>query len=145
MSVDSIDVLTEHLKAHLGRLVMLREYHQNVDDPYVKSALNFAIEDTQEAIAHVSSRLRQVGSVSPTQISNETSEKLLHQSRSRKTLKDKIKFVHSGLSHQVAWYNSRIPELKHDSDTQAVLVALGEQAKLRLERWESLMVEMKVL
>jgi hypothetical protein len=144
MSNNSIEILTEHLKAHLGRLEMLREYRKNIDDPYVKSALSFTIEDTQEAIAHISSRLRQVGTVSPFQVSGETPEKLLFQSRSRKALGDKIKFVYSGLSHQVEWYNSRIPELRHDPDSQAVLVALREQAKLRLERWETLMVEMKV-
>jgi hypothetical protein len=144
MSQDSVTILTEHLRAHLERLVVLREYHKNIDDPYVKTALSFTIEDTQEAIARVSSRLRQIGTISPVQISEETSEKLLYQSRSRRSLGDKIRFVYRGLVHQVNWYNSHVKTLLEDPDSQAVLVALAEQARLRLERWESLMAEMKV-
>lgn len=144
MSEQSIKLLTEHLMSHLERLTMLREYQKRIDDPYVKSALNFTVEDTQEAIARVSSRLRQLGTVSPTKLADDATEKLLHQSRSRKYLADQIRFVYNGLAHQVAWYNTHVKDLRHDHDSQAILVALAEQAKLRLERWDNLMDEMKV-
>lgn len=144
MSETAISLLSQHLIAHLERLVMLREYHRNIDDPYVKSALSFAIEDTQEAIARVSSRLRQLGTISPIRISEEATEKLLRQSRSRRSLGDKIRFVYRGLVHQQQWYNSRVRELVDDSDSQAVLVALAEQSRVRLARWQNLMDEMKV-
>ena len=140
----SITILTQHLRAQLERLVMLREYHRNINDPYVKSALSFVIEDTQEAIALVSSRLRRLGAVSSSQISDETTEKLLWQSRSRRALADKIIFVWRGLKHQTEWYDSEIKNLIDDPDSQAIMVALAEQARVRLERWENLMAEMKV-
>ena len=144
MSNPSIQLLTEHLLSHLDRLAMLREYQKRIDDPYVKSALSFTVEDTQEAIARVSSRLRQLGAVSPTKIAGDAGEKLLRQSRSRKYLGDQIKFVHKGLVYQVHWYNTHVKDLINDPDSQAILVALAEQARLRLERWENLMDEMKV-
>ncbi len=144
MTEASISLLSQNLIAHLERLIMLREYHRNIDDPYVKSALSFTIDDTQEAIARVSSRLRQLGEVSPTIISEEATEKLLWQSRSRRSLGDKVRFVVHGLLHQQEWYTSRIKELVNDPDSQATLVALAEQARVRLERWQNLMDEMKV-
>ena len=42
------------------------------------------------------------------------------------------------------WYGTRLKDLKDDADSQAILVALAEQARVRLERWETLMKEMKV-
>lgn len=144
MSNTSETILTEHLKAQLERLIMLREYHRNIDDPYVKSALSFVIEDTQEAVAHVSSRLRQLGTVATSQLSEEITQKLLRQSRSRRALGDKIIFVWRGLNHQLEWYEAQTKHLIGDPDSQAILVALAEQARVRLERWENLMEEMKV-
>ena len=143
MTNKSVAMLSQTLKAHLERLVVLREYHKNIDDPYVKSALSFTIEDTQEAIARVASRLRQLG-VSTGQISEETTEKLLLQSRSCHTLTDRIVFIWRGLKHQVEWYHNNVKNLLQDPDSQAILVALAEQARLRLDRWENLMDEMKV-
>lgn len=144
MDNPSIPILKQHLKTQLERLVMLREYYQNVDDPYVKSSLSFVIEDTQEAIARVSSRLRHLGTISSTQISAEATEKLLRQSRSRRTLVDRLIFVWRGLKHQLDWYETQIKKLIDDADSQAIFVALAEQARVRLERWENLMDEMKV-
>ena len=144
MNNPSITMLAQHLKTQLERLVMLREYQRNIDDPYVKSALSFVIEDTQEAIARISSRLRQLGAISTHQISAEATEKLFRQSRSRRALADKIIFVWRGLKHQVEWYDTHLKNLIRDPDSQAILVALAEQARLRLERWENLMDEMKV-
>ncbi len=140
----SVVILTQHIKTQLERLVMLREYHKNIKDPYVKSALSFVIEDTHEAIARVSSRLRQLGAVSVNQISAEPDQKLLHQSRSRRALGDKLIFVWRGLKYQNKWYEDQIKSLINDPDSQAILVALFEQARVRLERWENLMDEMKV-
>jgi DNA-binding ferritin-like protein len=144
MTDTSISLLSQHLVAHLERLVMLREYHRNIDDPYVKSALSFTIDDTQEAIARVSSRLRQLGGITPMRVSEAATEKLLRQSRSRRALADKIKFVYRGLVYQQDWYNTHIKDLVDDPDSQATLVALAEQARVRLERWLNLMDELKV-
>lgn len=141
---NSVAILTENLKTHLERLLVYREYRTNTKDPYVTSALSFAVEDVQEAIARVSSRLRQLGAVSPTKISEDVTEKLLHQSRSRRTIPERLRFVHHGLQHQLNWYQVNIKKLVGDPDSQAILVGLAEQTRLRLERWENLMDEMKV-
>lgn len=140
----SIDTMRAHQKAQLERLAVLRECQRIANDPYVKSALSFVIEDTQEAIARVSSRMRQIGAVSHSQISHEVSEKLLRQFRSRRYLADQLRFVHLGLAHQLKWYENHIKDLVDDADTQAIFVALAEQARVRLERWENLMDELKV-
>jgi hypothetical protein len=144
MSENSITILSQHLIAHLEQLAMLREYRKVIEDPYVIAALNFVIEDTHEAIARVSSRIRQLGAVSPSYIANEATDKLLFQSRSRRNLQDQILFVHHGLIHQVQWYHANVKNLINDPDSQAILVALAEQARLRLNRWETMMKEMKV-
>ncbi|RMF00773.1 MAG: hypothetical protein D6768_12035 [Chloroflexi bacterium] len=141
---NSVALLTQFVKAHLERLVLLREFRKTVDDPYFKSALSFTIEDTQEAIARASSRLRQLGEIATSKISDETSEKLLRQGSTRRTPADKIRFVHKGLVMQMAWYDTYVKALRDDPDTQATLVALAEQARLRLERWENMMDELKV-
>ena len=140
----SIDILTQHLKAQLAHLVVLREYHQGDVKPYFKSALSFAIEDAQEAIARVSSRLRQLGQPLRDQNLDEAGDKLLRQARSRRDVEDKLKFVRHGLKHQLEWYGGRLKDLKDDADSQAIFVALAEQTRVRLERWETLMNELKV-
>jgi len=144
MSDSSTSILTQHVKAQLGHLAVLREYQRQADDSYVKSALALAIEDTQEAIARVASRLRQLGQPILDQSLDEAADKLLRQSRSRRGLADQLKFVHHGLKHQVEWYNVQLKELKEDADSQAIFVALAAQTRVRLERWENLMKDMKV-
>lgn len=144
MANASVSVLTQYLKAQLAYLAILREYHQNGDSPYVKSALSFAIEDVQEGIARVASRLRQLGQPLLDQSLDEAGEKLVRQWRTRRSTEDKLKFVRQGFKHQLDWYGARLKELKEDADSQAILVALAEQLRVRLERWETLMKEMKV-
>jgi hypothetical protein len=144
MSQSSVSILTECLKAHLERLVMLQEYQRNIQDPYVKPNLAFMIEDTQEAIARISSRLRQIGAAPVGRLSDEIADKLLRQSRGRRGLADQLKFVYRGLKHQFDWYETYLKTLRQDSDSQAILVALAEQNRVRLERWQNLMTEMKV-
>ncbi len=143
MSNGSVTLLTQYIKAHLERLAFLQEYYQNIQNAQVRLALNMVIEDTQEAIARASSRLRQLGQA-PGQTLAVTDEKLLRQSRSRRSVVDKLKFVRHGLKHQLEWYQNHLPDLTDDPDSQAILVGLAEQAKLRLERWESLMKDLKV-
>lgn len=144
MSDSSVAILTEHQKAQMERLVMLREYRRIITDPYVKSALSFTIEDTQEAIARAASRLRQIGAIQVSQFSEDVSDKLVRQASQRRGLADQIYFIVHGVEHQLQWYERQIKALVGDADTQAIFVALAEQARVRLERWKNLMVELKV-
>jgi hypothetical protein len=144
VSRTSISILTQHLQVQLAHLAVLREYHQGDEKPYFKSALSFAIEDAQEAIARVASRLRQLGHPYLNQSLDEAGDRLLRQSRSRRSAEDKLKFVHHGLKHQLEWYGTHLKDLKDDADSQAIFVALAEQTRVRLERWETLMLELKV-
>ncbi|MCL4298300.1 MAG: hypothetical protein KJ077_21365 [Anaerolineae bacterium] len=144
MANTSVSILTQHLKSQLAYLAVMREYHQGGESPYFKSALSFALEDTQEAIARVASRLRQLGHPLLDHSLDEAGEKLLRQARSRRGLEDKLKFVQHGLKHQLEWYGTRLKDLKDDADSQAIFVALAEQTRVRLERWETLMKELKV-
>jgi hypothetical protein len=143
MSLTSISILTEHNKVQLGRLAYLKEYSRNINDNYVKLILAHVIEDTQEAIARVASRLRQLDQ-SPGRAFDEPDEKLLRQSRTRRGVEDKLWFVRQGLSYQLDWYEARFKDLADDADTQAIFVALAEQTRVRLERWDNLMQDMKV-
>jgi hypothetical protein len=52
--------------------------------------------------------------------------------------------VRHGLEFQLKWYEANFKDLADDADTQAIFVALAEQTRVRLERWENLMREMKV-
>jgi hypothetical protein len=140
----SISLLTQHLKAQLAHLAVLREYQQSDEKPYFKSALSFAIEDAQEAIARIASRLRQLGHPLLDQSLDEAGNKLLRQARSRRSAEDKLRFVHHGLKYQLEWYGLHLKDLKDDADSQAIFVALAEQTRVRLERWEILMKELKV-
>ncbi len=144
MSNPSVSILTQQIKAQLAHLAILREYQQSSDNPYFKSTLSFAVEDAQEAIARVASRLRQLNHPLLEQKLDESGEKLLRQSRSRRSLEDKIKFIYHGLKYQMEWYGTHVKDLKEDADSQAILVALAEQTRVRLERWETLMKELKV-
>ena len=144
MSDLSVSILTEHQKAQMERLIMLRDYQRLIDDPYVKSALSFVVEDTQEAIARGASRLRQVGAMQVSKFSEETNSKLMRQGRQRRGLGDKIWFVYNGLQYQLQWYERQITALVDDADTQAIFVALAEQLRVRIDRWQNLMTEMKV-
>ncbi|MCB0191978.1 MAG: hypothetical protein KDJ65_08540 [Anaerolineae bacterium] len=144
MTNPSVAILTEHQKAQMERLVMLRDYQKLIDDPYVKSALIFVIEDTQEAIARGASRLRQVGAMQVSKFSEDVNNKLLRQGRQRRGLGDKIWFIYNGLQHQLQWYERQIKALVDDADTQATFVALAEQLRVRIDRWRNLMIEMKV-
>lgn len=143
MNDSSVSILSIHVKAQLARLAFLQEYRQKTQDPYVTSALAFVIEDTQEAIARVASRLRQLDSTVDESL-DEAGEKLLRQARSRRSLEDKIKFIRRGLKHQIEWYSDRVKDLRNDADSQAIFVGLAEQARVRLDRWENMMKDLKV-
>ena len=143
MNDSSVSILSEHVKAQLARLAFLQEYRQRIRDPYVTSALAFVIEDTQEAIARVASRLRQLDSTVDESL-DESGQKLLRQAQSRRSLEDKIKFIRQGLKHQTEWYNARMKDLRNDADSQAIFVGLAEQARVRLDRWENMMKDLKV-
>ncbi len=144
MNHSSAVMLTQNIKAYLMYLTVLREYQQQDDNPYFKSALMLAIEDVQEAIARVASRLRQLGYPLLDQTPDETGKKLLQQARGQRGVEEKLKFVRHWLKHQLEWYGTHVKELKNDADTQATLVALAEQTRVRLERWENLMKDLKV-
>jgi hypothetical protein len=139
----SIPLLNQHNKVQLARLAYLAEYSQNVSNAQVKQALAQVIDDTQEAIARVASRLRQLGAA-PGRVLDEPDEKLLRQSRARRSVADKLKFVRQGLKFQLEWYEARVREVMADDDTQAILVALTEQTRVRLEQWDRLMRDLKV-
>ncbi|MEW5958312.1 MAG: hypothetical protein AB1801_11340 [Chloroflexota bacterium] len=139
----SILLLTQHNQVQLARLAYLTEYSRQIQDTAVKLALAQAIEDTQEAIARVASRLRQLGEA-PGRALDEAHEKLVRQARSRRGLAEQLKFVHQGIRFQLEWYEARAKEVSGDADTQAILVALAEQTRLRLSRWADLLTEMKV-
>lgn len=143
MNDSSLSILSEHVKAQLARLAFLQEYRQKTQDPYVTSALAFVIEDTQEAIARVASRLRQLDFTVDESL-DEAGQKLLRQARSRRSLEDKIKFIRHGLKHQIEWYSARAKDLRNDADSQAIFVGLAEQARVRLDRWENMMEDLKV-
>jgi hypothetical protein len=142
MSHKSVSILVQHNQVQLGRLAYLKEYSQNIDDNHVRLVLAQAIEDTQEAIARVSSRLRQLGEA-PGQLLEEADEKLLRQSRARRGVADRLQFVRQGLKFQLEWYEARIRDLAEDADTQAIFVALAEQTRVRLTSWDNLMRDMK--
>lgn len=144
MSHSSVAMLTQNIKAHLAHLAVLREYQQKNDNPYFKSALTLTIEDAQEAIARVASRLRQLGYPLVDQTLDEAGDKLLRQARGRRGVEDRLKFVRHWLKHQLEWYTTQVKELKDDADSQAIFVALAEQTRVRLERWENLMQDLKV-
>ncbi len=143
MSRVSIPILTQHNQVQLARLNYLQEYSRNIDDNQVKLSLAQAIEDTQEAIARVASRLRQLDQPSG-QVLNEQDEKLVRQARTRRGVADKLRFVRQGLKFQLEWYEARLRDLADDADTQAIFVALAEQTRVRLERWDNLMKDLKV-
>jgi len=143
MSHASVLILTQHNQVQLARLKYLQEYSRNIDDNQVKLALAQAIEDTQEAIARVASRLRQLDQPSG-QILNEQDEKLVRQARTRRGVADKLRFVKQGLKFQLEWYEARLKDLADDADAQAIFAALAEQTRVRLERWDNLMKDMKV-
>ncbi len=144
MTNSAVPILLQHLANHLARLAVLREYRDRIDQPNVKLAISFVVEDTQESIARVSSRLRQLGYLPEQKTLDETIDELLHQSRSCRYLEDKLIFLWRGLKYQQEWYARQLKSLKNDADSQAILVALAEQNRVRLERWENLLQDMKV-
>lgn len=141
---NSATALNAHLKELGEQLVVLRQFQQTTDKPYIKSALSFVIEDTQEAIAKTASRLRQLGQKPASQMPADAVAAKLVRTHNQQTLGDKLQSVWQALKHRLDWYTAQVKNLKDDADTQAILVALAEQVRVRLERWENLMDEMKV-
>ncbi len=143
MSHNSIAILTQHNQVQLARLAYLEEYSQKIDDAHVKLILAQAIEDIYEAIARVASRLRQLDRPAG-QALDEVDQKLLRQARTRRGLADQLRFVRQGLKFQLDWYEARLKDLSGDADTQAIFVALAQQTRVRLARWDKLMADLKV-
>lgn len=140
---NSIAILTQHNQAQLARLAYLEEYSQRIDDAHVKLALAQVIEDIYEAIARVASRLRQLDQ--PTgQAMDEVDQKLARQAQTRRGLADQLRFVRQGLKFQLDWYQARFKDLSGDADAQAIFVALAQQTRVRLDRWDKLMTDLKV-
>lgn len=144
MADSTVILLAQNLKNQLAQLAVLREYHKSNESPYFKSALALAKEDVQEGIARVASRLRQLGHAPSDQTLDEAGEKLLRQSYNQRGLEAQMKFVWHGLKHQLEWYGAHTKDMKYDADSQAIFVALAEQTRVRLERWETLMRDLKV-
>jgi len=143
MNHNSIAFLIQHNQVQLARLAYLEEYSQKIDDAQIKQSLSQVIEDIYEAIARVASRLRQLDQ--PTsQALDEVDEKLLRQARTRRGLADQLRFVRQGLKFQLDWYEARLKDLSGDADSQAIFVALAQQARVRLARWDKLMADLKV-
>lgn len=144
MMKNTVTHLNEHLKNLGEQLTVFRQYHQTTDKPYVNSALSFVIEDTQEAIARTASRLRQLGEKPTGHLFDELATAKIQRAHRKQTLGDKVQFVWRSLKQRLDWYTTHINSFKDDADSQAILVALAEQTRVRLERWENLMDEMKV-
>jgi len=144
MSNASVTNLSQLLAILRARLVVFREFQANTDDSYYRTALNFVIEDTQEAIARTASRLRQLGERTADRTSTKTLQIDLSDAREQEDLAYALMYVWRALKEQLTWYNTTVKTLLDDADTQAILVALAEQNRVRLERWENLMAEMKV-
>lgn len=144
MSNASVTNLSQLLAILRARLVVFREFQANTDDSYYRTALNFVIEDTQEAIARTASRLRQLGERTADRTSTKTLQIDLSDAREQEDLAYALIYVWRALKEQLDWYNTTVKTLLDDADTQAILVALAEQNRVRLERWENLMAEMKV-
>jgi hypothetical protein len=144
MSQPSSVVLGQLLQTLYQQLVIFQAYHQTTPDPYVRSTLNFVIEDTHEAIARTSSRLRQLGENPLNYVLDETTKTGLRQSRNDNDEVEQLRLVWRALKQQLDWYQQNIKTLLNDADTQAILVALAEQTRVRLERWQNLMAELKV-
>lgn len=143
MNHNSIALLTQHNQVQLARLAYLEEYSQKIDNAQIKLSLGQVIEDIYEAVARVASRLRQLDQ--PTgQALDEVDEKLLRQARTRRGLADQLRFVRQGLKFQLDWYEARLKDLSGDADSQAIFVALAQQARVRLARWDKLMADLKV-
>jgi hypothetical protein len=144
MSDVSVTNLSQLLAILRARLAVFREFRANTDDSYYRVALSFVIEDTQEAIARTASRLRQLGERTADQTSAKTPQIDLRDARRQEDLAYALIYVWRALKEQLDWYNTTVKSLLDDADTQAILVALAEQNRVRLERWENLMAEMKV-
>ena len=140
----STALLNDHLQ-HLGeQLVVVRLYRETTDKPYVKTALTFVEDDTQEAIAKTASRLRQLGQQPTGHLFNKALMAQVKRSHRDRILVEKLQFVWRSLKQQLDWYLTHAKTFRDDADSQAMLVALAEQTRVRLERWENLMDEMKV-
>ncbi|RME77213.1 MAG: hypothetical protein D6784_04075 [Chloroflexi bacterium] len=143
MKPQSIPILTQHNKIQLERLAYLQEYSRQTDSPRFKLALSQLIEDAEEAIARVSSQLRRLDA-SPGQVEKETSRQLLQQARARRGQAAQMKFVRQGLVLLLEWYDTHSRQLQDDPDSQAILTALAEQTRWRLNRFDNLLQELKV-
>jgi hypothetical protein len=144
MSNASVTNLSQLLSMLRERLAVFREFQANTDDPYYRTALSFVIEDTREAIARTASRLRQLGERTADRASTTTPQIDVSDARRQEDLAYELIYVWRALKEQLEWYNTTVKTLLDDADTQAILVALAEQNRVRLERWENLMDEMKV-
>lgn len=144
MADKSLRILIEHLSTQRQNMEIYQEYHNVTPRPYIKSILKLLIEDTYEAIARTASRMRQLdGSPGRHGLDDSTRSKIRRAHRQRNE-EEKLKFVWQGLNTQLQWYGDQIDVLVDDADTQALLVALAEQTRVHLNRWEKLMEEMKV-
>ena len=144
MADKSLKILTEHLSTQRQNMEIYQEYHNIPPRPYIKSLLTLLIEDTYEAIAKTASRMRQLdGSPGRHGLDDSTRSKI-RQAHRQRTEEEKLKFVRQRLNQHLQWCGDQINALVDDADTQALLVALAEQTRTRLNRWETLMEEMKV-
>jgi hypothetical protein len=144
MPTSSVTTLIQLLDIQRERLAVYREFQASTNDPYFKSALSFVIEDTQEAIARAASRLRQLGQRTADHSPGTIPDLNVSDGQAHEELAYRLLFVWHALKDQLDWYNARIKTLLDDADTQAILVALAEQNRVRLERWDNLLDEMKV-
>jgi hypothetical protein len=117
--------LARNLEYKITYLEIYQEYLKQVSDPDVIEFLQQLMDDQQNSIAGLSSRLRRLGHP----VNQAASlEKLKAQAFTRRDTLGRLQFVQTGLERSAAWYAEQLldREMAGDPATRHLLIDLGQ-------------------
>jgi hypothetical protein len=143
MDEPSLEDLGALLQAYLNCLELCRAFRKQTDDPDVRAALGTLIDDLQEPLASLASRLRRRGVASGAYELDRQGKTTLRELLGTRSLPEQLLTVRGSLANLVAWYSEHLPADQKDPSIRDWLASLSTQTRGLLESWDRHIKEMK--
>ncbi len=131
------------LQAYLNCLELCRALNKQTHDPHGREALGTLIDDLQESLVLLASRLRRRGVAPGTFELDRQGKARIREVLGTCSVREQLLAIRRSLAHLVAWYAAHWPAPHADRSSLDWLESLSVQASGMSERWDRHMYEMK--
>ncbi len=151
MAEFSVKAWQAHLQAYLNCLELCRAFRRQVDNEYVRPALDTLLDEGQDALASLAACLRQQGAAPGTLELDRRGKAAVQELLALRALRDQLLMVRSSLADLVAWQTEHLPgdadralNIDMNTETKDLLASSLAQTRHMLDGWDQHMAEMGV-